>query len=100
MKATAQAIQLVKINVESTFEPIIGSMEQSQELINHMLKDYETDPEKVWNSEIFGRKLCDVINDGIRAKINSIPDNVQEKFKDSVEKVVNYGKGGIIAIVL
>ncbi|MBQ8293282.1 MAG: stage IV sporulation protein A [Bacilli bacterium] len=100
IKATAPAIHLVQVEVESTFEPIIGSIEQSQALIDHMLEDYEEAPEKVWNSEIFGRKLCDVIGDGIRAKINSVPDIVQCKYKESLAKVVNSGKGGVISIIL
>lgn len=100
IKANAPMIQLVKINVSSTFEPIIGSKEQAEELINHMLEDFENEPVKLWNSEIFGRKLCDVIGDGIKAKVNAIPENVLEKYKNSIEKVVNYGKGGIIAIVI
>ncbi len=100
IKATAPMIQLVKMSVSSTFEPIIGSKEQAEELINHMIENYETDPEKLWNSEIFGRKLCDVINDGMKAKVNALPESVLEKFRTSMEKLVNYGKGGIIAIVL
>lgn len=100
IKASAPMIQMVKINVSSTFEPIIGSKEQAEELINHMVDNYENEPDKLWNSEIFGRKLCDVINDGVRAKVSAIPDSVLEKYKNSIEKVVNYGKGGIIAIVL
>lgn len=100
IKANAPMIQMVKINVTSTFEPIIGSKEQAEELINHMVDNYENEPDKLWNSEIFGRKLCDVINDGVRSKVASIPDAVLEKYKNSMEKVVNYGKGGVIAIVL
>ena len=100
LKATAPMIQLVKINVSSTFEPIIGTKEQAEEVINNMIVNYENDPEKLWNSEIFGRKLCDVINDGIKSKVNAIPDNILDKYKTSIEKVVNYGKGGLITIVL
>lgn len=100
LKANAPAIHLVKVDIESTFEPIIGSSEQSQVLIDHMIADYQKNPDKLWNSEIFGRKLCDVINDGVKAKIYAIPDNVQYKFKETLSKVINHGKGGIIAIIL
>lgn len=93
-------LQLVKIKVQSSFEPIIGSKEQAEELLNHMIDDYENDPTKLWNSEIFGRKLCDVISDGIRSKMNAVPDQVLEKFQTTMEKIVNYGRGGLIAIVL
>lgn len=100
IKANASMLQLVKINVESTFEPIIGSKEQAEELLNHMIDDYQNEPTKLWNSEIFGRKLCDVITDGVKAKMNSVPDQVLEKFQTTMEKIVNHGKGGLIAIVL
>ena len=100
LKATAPMIQLVKINVSSSFEPIIGSKEQAEEVINNMIINYENNPEKLWNSEIFGRKLCDVINDGIKSKVTAIPDNILDKYKTSIEKVVNYGKGGLITIIL
>ena len=100
IKASAPMLQLVKINVDSSFEPIIGSKEQAEELLTHMQEDFENNPEKLWSSEIFGRKLCDVISDGIRSKMNAVPDQVLEKFKSTMEKIVNYGKGGLIAIVL
>lgn len=100
LKANAPAIHLVKVDIESSFEPIIGSSEQSQMLIDHMITDYQKNPDKLWNSEIFGRKLCDVINDGVKAKIHALPDNVQYKFRESLTKVINHGRGGIIAIIL
>ena len=100
LKATASAIHLVKVDVESTFEPIIGSQEQSQVLLEHMLENYEHNPKVIWDSEIFGRKLSDVICDGIKSKIHNVPDSIQTKYKESLTKVVNEGKGGVIAIVL
>ena len=100
LKATASAIHLVKVDVESTFEPIIGSLEQSQVLLEHMLENYEQNPKVIWDSEIFGRKLSDVICDGIKSKIYNVPDSIQNKYKESLTKVVNEGKGGVIAIVL
>ena len=97
INANAPAIFLVKVDVESSFEPIFGSKEQAEALVEHMSKDSN---DNVWNSEIFGRKLCDVINDGVKAKINAIPEVVQYKYKDALNKVVNKTKGGVIAIVL
>lgn len=97
IKAIAPAIYMVKVDVESIFEPIIGSKEQAEALITHMSKDNVTN---LWNSEIFGRKLCDVINDGVRSKILAVPEIVQYKYKDAINKVINKTKGGVIAIVL
>lgn len=100
LKATAPAILMVKLNVESSFEPIIGSAESSSQLINYMLEDYQTNPDKVWNSEFFGRKLCEVINDGVKSKIDHVNQEVLKKYKNSMEKVVNNKRGSIIAIVI
>lgn len=64
------------------------------------MTDYERDPLKIWDSEIFGRKLSEVVNDGIRAKLYSVPETVQAKYREALQKVVNSGRGGIIAIIL
>ena len=100
IKAIAPAICLTEVQIESTFEPIIGSEAQAEALINHMLEKSENNIEELWNSEIFGRKLCDVINDGIYSKTNSLSDETLLKFKEGLEKVVNKGTGGVIAILI
>ena len=100
LKAKAPSIHMIKVDVESTFEPIIGSEAQAEALINHMLEKSENNIEELWNSEIFGRKLCDVINDGIYAKINNISDDTLVKFKEALEKVVNQARGGLIAVII
>ena len=100
LKAIAPSIHMIKVDVESTFEPIIGSEQQSKDLINHLMEKSHEDIKTVWNSEIFGRKLSDVVNDGIRAKLYMLPDQARNKFKSTLEKVVNKGSGGIIAIIL
>lgn len=100
LKAIAPAILMVKLNVESSFEPIIGSAASSSQLINYMLEDYQSNPDKVWNSEFFGRKLCEVINDGVKTKIDNVNQEVLKKYKNSMEKVVNNKRGSIIAIVI
>lgn len=100
LRAQAPSIHMIKVDVESAFEPIIGSEEQSKKLLEKMLTDYESNPNEIWNSEIFGRKLSEVVNDGIKAKIYMLPENVQYKIRESLEKIVNKGRGGIIAIIL
>lgn len=100
LKATAPAIHMVRVDVETTFEPIIGTEEQSQALINHMNNQFDSDIEEIWNSEIFGRKLSDVMVDGIKAKVYNVPSDVEFKYKESLSKVINDGRGGVIAIIL
>ena len=64
------------------------------------MSDYEKNPAEIWDLEIFGRKLSEVVNDGIKAKLYMLPDEAQYKFRESLEKVVNKGKGGILAFIL
>jgi stage IV sporulation protein A len=100
LRALAPSIHMIKVDVESTFEPIIGTEEQSNKLLEKIMADYETDHNSIWSSEIFGRKLSEVVNDGVKAKLYLMPDDVQVKMRDCMEKIVNKGKGGLLAIVL
>lgn len=99
LKAIAPSIHLIKVDVESTFEPIIGSKEQSEELIRYLLRDREND-QTIWESDIFGRKLSDLIQDGLNVKLSMIPETARVRLQDILTKLVNKGKGNVIAIVL
>ncbi len=100
IKAVAPSIHMIRVDVESTFEPIIGSEIQSKELINYIMKDYEKDPNSIWDSEIFGRSLNVVIKEGIQAKLALMPENARYKIRETLQKIVNKGSGGLIAIIL
>ncbi|MCK9537276.1 MAG: stage IV sporulation protein A [Bacilli bacterium] len=100
LRALAPSIHMIKVEVDSSFEPIIGSEDQSKKLLDKLLSDYDNNPEQIWESEIFGRKLSEVVNDGIKAKIYLMPENVQYKLRECLEKIVNKGRGGIIAFIL
>ena len=100
LKAVASSIHMMKVEVQSTFEPIIGSEVQSKELINYLMKDYETDPDSIWKSEIFGRSLEEIVQEGIQAKLSLMPENTRYKLSNTVTKIVNKGSNNLIAIVL
>lgn len=100
LKAVASSIHMMKVEVQSTFEPIIGSELQSKELINYLMKDYETDPDSIWKSEIFGRSLEEIVQEGIQAKLSLMPENTRYKLSNTVTKLVNKGSNNLIAIVL
>ncbi len=100
LKAVAPSIHMVRVDVESTFEPIIGSEMQSKELIDHLMKNYDTDPASVWKSEIFGRSLDVIVQEGIRGKLSLMPDNIRHKLQTTLTKVVNKGSNNMIAIVI
>ena len=100
LKAVAPSIHMIRVDVNSTFEPIIGSEVQSKELIDYLMRDYENNPSEIWKSEIFGRSLDNIVQEGIQAKINSMPDNIRFKLQQTLTKVVNKGSNNMIAIVL
>ena len=100
LRAVASSIHLMKVDVISTFEPIIGSEIQSKELINYIMKDYESDPASIWKSEIFGRSLDTIVQEGIQAKLSIMPENTRYKLSQTITKIVNKGSSNLIAIVL
>ena len=100
LKATAPSIHMIRVDVESTFEPIIGSEMQSKELIDYLMKGNEKDPSNIWNSEIFGRSLDVIVQEGIQSKIAMMPENVRYKIQQTMSKIVNKGSGNLIAIVI
>ena len=100
LKAVAPSIHMIRVDVESTFEPIIGSEVQSKELIDYLTKDKDKNPNDIWKSEIFGRSLDSIVQEGIQAKINMMPDNIRLKLQSTLTKVVNKGSSNMIAIVI
>ena len=100
LKAIATSIHMIKVDVESTFEPIIGTEMQSKELIDHLMKDKNEDPSNIWKSEIFGRSLEIIVQEGIQAKLNMVPESVRYKLASTITKIVNKGSGNLIAIVI
>ena len=100
LKAVAPSIHMIRVDVESTFEPIIGSEAQSKELIDNLMKNYDTDPNSVWKSEMFGRSLDVIVQEGIRGKLSLMPDTIRHKLQGTLTKVVNKGSNNMIAIVI
>jgi len=100
LKALAPSIHMVKVEVESEFAPIIGTEKQSEELVRYLMQDFEEDPLSIWESDIFGRSLSSIVREGIQAKISLMPENARYKLKDTLERIINEGSGGLIAIIL
>ncbi|MDY0405695.1 stage IV sporulation protein A [Virgibacillus sp. 179-BFC.A HS] len=100
LKAVAPSIHMIKVEVESEFAPIIGTEKQSEELVRYLMQDFEEDPLSIWESDIFGRSLSSIVREGIQAKIALMPENARYKLKDTLERIINEGSGGLIAIIL
>ena len=100
LKAVAPSIHMIKVDVQSEFAPIIGTEKQSEELVRYLMQDFEDDPLSIWNSDIFGRSLSSIVREGIQAKLSLMPENARYKLKETLERIINEGSGGLIAIIL
>ncbi|GLX68989.1 stage IV sporulation protein A [Paenibacillus glycanilyticus] len=100
LKATAPSIHMIRVDVESEFAPIIGSEKQTEELVRYLMQDFEADPIKIWESDIFGRSLHSLVREGIQGKIAMMPDNARYKLQETLGRIINEGSGGLIAIIL
>ena len=99
LKAVAPSIHMIRVDVESTFEPIIGSEVQSKELIDYLTKNQDKNPDEIWKSEIFGRSLDAIVQEGIQSKINLMPDNIRVKLQNTLTRVINKGSNNVITIL-
>ncbi|MDB5053808.1 MAG: spoIVA [Bacilli bacterium] len=100
LRATAPSIHMIRVDVESEFSPIIGTEKQSEELVRYLMQDFELNPLKIWESDIFGRSLHSIVREGIQGKLAMMPDNARYKLQETLGRIINEGSGGLIAIIL
>ena len=91
---------MIKTNIETEINPIVGTEQQSEEMVNYLMKEFEDDPNKLWSSNMFGRSLFELINDGVHAKLSHMPDDARQKFGETLSKIINDGSQGLICIIL
>lgn len=100
LKAQAPSIHMIKCNTFTEVAPIVGSESQSQELVMYLLKEFEENPNKIWETDIFGKSLHELVNEGLRGKLERMPDDARVKFRETIERVINEGCSGLICIIL
>ena len=100
LKAKAPSIHMIRADIETEVSPIVGSEKQSEELVNYLLKEFENDPIKIWESNIFGKNLHELVNEGLQNKLARMPEDAQEKLQETLERIINEGSGGLICIIL
>ena len=100
LRARAPSIHLIKAEIETEVSPIVGSEKQSEDLVNYLLSNFEDDPTKIWESNIFGRSLHELVNEGLQTKLAKMPVDAQAKLQETLERIVNEGSGGLICIIL
>ena len=100
LKAKAPSIHMIRADIETEVSPIVGSEKQSEDLVNYLLSEFESDPKKIWESNIFGKNLHELVNEGLQNKLAKMPDDAQAKLQETLERIVNEGSGGLICIIL
>ena len=100
LKAKAPSIHMILTDVETEVSPIVGSEKQSEELVKYLLEEFESDPKKIWESNIFGKSLHELVNEGLQNKLEKMPEDAQMKLQETLERIVNEGGGGLICIIL
>lgn len=100
LKAKAPSIHMIRAEIETEVSPIVGSEKQSEELVNSLLSDFANDPLKIWESNIFGKSLHELVNEGLQNKLYKMPEDAQSKLQETLERIINEGSGGLICIIL
>ncbi len=100
LKASAPSIHMMKANINTEVSPIVGSEKQSEELVMYLLKEFQENPKKIWSSNIFGKSLHDLVNEGLHNKLYKMPVEARIKLQETIERIINEGCGGLICIIL
>ncbi len=100
LSASAPSIHLLKADIETEVAPVVGTESQSEELIKYLLNEFEEDPLKIWQSDIFGKSLNELVNEGLRNKLCHMPQDARGKIQETLEKIINEGCSGLICIIL
>lgn len=100
LKAQAPSLHIMKVNVETEVSPIMGGYEQSEDLAKYLLREFENNPQGIWQTNMFGKSLESLVNEGLNSKLTNMPNNLQNKLRKTVGRIVNEGKGGILCILL
>ncbi len=100
LKAAAPSIHMLKTRITTELTPIVGSEQQSQELVMYLLKEFEENPAKIWESNIFGKNLHELVNEGLHNKLYRMPTDARDKIRETIERIINDGCNGLICIIL
>ena len=100
MKASAPSVHMIRVDIQTEVNPIIGQQKQSEELVESLKAQFAGDREGIWDTEIFGKTLNELVREGVSGKLSRLPEDVRAKIRDALEKIINEGTGGMICILL
>ena len=100
LKASAPSLHIMKVDVATEVAPIVGTEKQGEDLINYIMNKFEDNPAGIWETNMFGKSLHDLVNEGLAGKLNSMPKETQAKMRRTLTRIINESRGGVICILL
>lgn len=100
LKASAPSIHMIKADIETEINPVVGTEQQSEDMVKYLLDEFEADPTAIWNSNMFGKSLHELVNEGLHTKLAHMPDDARAKLGQTLQRIINEGSGGLICIIL
>ena len=100
LKAAAPSIQMMRTNITTEITPMVGSEQQSEDLIAYLMKEFDENPSQIWQSNIFGKSLHELVNEGLHNKLYRMPIEARNKVRQTIERIINDGCNGLICIIL
>ena len=100
LKASAPSIHMLRADITTVLTPMVGDEKQSEDLVNYLLSEYEGNTEKLWESNIFGKSLFELVSEGLSSKLSRMPEDARMKLRQTISRIINEGSGGLICIIL
>ena len=100
LRASAPSIHLLRAEIQTEISPMVGDERQSEELVGYLLGEYEGNTEKLWESNIFGKSVFELVSEGLTGKLRRMPDDARYKLKDALTRIINEGANGLICLLL
>ena len=100
LKAQAPSLHMIRVDIETEVTPVVGTEQQSEELVKYLLEEFESDPQKIWSTNFFGKSLSDMVREGLNNKLMQMPADTREKVQEMLTRIINEGSGGMICILL
>lgn len=100
LRAAAQSIHMIRANIETEISPMVGTEQQSEDMVKYLLKEFEEDPRSIWGSNMFGKSLYELVNEGLHTKLEHMPEESRKKLSETLERIINEGSNGLICILL
>lgn len=100
LRASASSVHMIRTNIETEINPIVGTEQQSEEMVKYLMQEFEDDPKTIWQSNMFGKSLYELVNDGLHTKLDHMPEDARQKFGETLSKIINEGSQGLICIIL